>query len=117
LAVFAVIGSVDCSQAETGADRNASPTMPFRMPIEVMPIWIVDRKRVGSRANASAEAASLSPCLALVSRRGLRAVSSATSDMANAPFKRMRLARRRSSMDYSIQPRPSSTSSTKRLPT
>jgi hypothetical protein len=32
---------------EAAPASAASPTMPLRMPIEVMPIWIVDRKRVG----------------------------------------------------------------------
>ena len=115
--MFAVVGcraNVDCSHAEARAEKNASPTMPFRTPIEVMPIWIVDRNRVGSLARRSAAAASASPCFALASRRALRAVSSATSDMAKKPFSRTRLSRIRISMR---QLRPSSTSSTKRLPT
>ena len=31
-----------CSQADSGAEKAASPTMPFRMPIDVMPTWIDD---------------------------------------------------------------------------
>ena len=54
---------VACSHPDTGAERKASPTMPFRMPIDVMPIWMVDRNRVGSRASARADAASRSPML------------------------------------------------------
>jgi len=35
--------------------------MPLRMPIDVMPTWIVDRKRVGSSFSAIAAAAPRSP--------------------------------------------------------
>ena len=118
--MFAVFGAsvkVACSHPDTGAARKASPTMPFRMPMDVMPIWMVDRNRVGSRASARAEAASRSPCFARASSRGLRAVNSATSDMANRPFRTIRLARSRISMEGSVQLRPRRTSRTKRLPT
>ena len=46
-----------------GTARAASPTIPFRMPMDVMPIWMVDKNRVG---------ASSSPPLARRHRRRLR---------------------------------------------
>ena len=44
-----------------GAAKAASPTIPFRTPMEVIPIWMVDKKRVGSSPNLTAAAAPLSP--------------------------------------------------------
>src|SRR5512134_2118226 len=82
-----------CNQDAKGTASTASPKMPFSRPIEVMPIWIVDRKRVGSATRRDAEAASASPSLASAARRGARAVSSATSDMASRPFSMIRLPR------------------------
>ncbi len=38
----------DSSHSPSGAASAASPTMPLSTPIEVMPIWMVERKRVGS---------------------------------------------------------------------
>src|SRR5574338_1128975 len=88
----------DCSHAESRGEKAASPTMPFRSPITVMPIWMVERKRVGSRLNLTAAAASVSPWLASAVSRGMRAVSSATSDMANAPLMMIKPASIRISM-------------------
>ena len=39
---------VECSQRANGAENAASPTIPFRMLIEVMPICTTDRNLVGS---------------------------------------------------------------------
>jgi hypothetical protein len=36
-----------CSHSASGPASAASPTMPLRMAIEVMPTWMVDKKRVG----------------------------------------------------------------------
>ena len=70
----------------SGTANAASPTMPFSTPIEVMPIWIVDRKRVGSAPSRRAAPAARSPASSRTCSRALRAVSSATSDSANRPF-------------------------------
>jgi hypothetical protein len=51
----------DCSQSASGPDNSASPKMPFSKVIEVMPIWMVERKRVGCPARLTAAAASRSP--------------------------------------------------------
>src|SRR3954469_18032264 len=81
----------------TGASA-ASPTMPFRMPIEVMPIWMVERNCVGPSCRRSAACAPASPSAASGCRRPLRAAMSAISDMAKAPFSRIRANRIATSM-------------------
>src|SRR3546814_5860764 len=53
----------------------------------VMPICTVDRKRLGSAANASARLAPLRPAAASAFSRALRAETTASSDIANRPFK------------------------------
>jgi hypothetical protein len=78
------------SQAASGAASAASPTMPLSTPIEVMPIWMVDRKRVGSSPSLTAAAAPLSPSSINFCSRALRAVTRAISDMANRPLRQMR---------------------------
>ena len=45
---------VACSQCANGAENAASPTMPLRMPIEVMPICTTDRNLVGLSCSSSA---------------------------------------------------------------
>ena len=72
----------------SGAARAASPKMPFSTPMEVMPIWMVDRKRVGSSPSFSAAAAArrlhrsfLQPHFA--------GSDQAISDMANTPLSRI----------------------------
>ncbi len=97
LAVLSSRPKLSCSHSAMSWPKNASPMMPFRMPMEVMPIWMVDRKRVGFSASFTAAAARPSPCRAAASRRGLRAVSSATSHIASRPFSRMRQSRMRNS--------------------
>jgi len=74
------------SHAPSGCASAASPTMPLRMPIEVMPIWIVDRNRVGCSLRSTAARAPRSPSSASFCRRALRAETSAISDMANSPL-------------------------------
>ncbi len=51
------------SQTASGSASAASPTMPLSTPIEVMPIWIADRKRVGSSPSRIAQAAAPSPSI------------------------------------------------------
>ena len=51
----------DTNHMAMGAAKAASPTIPFKTPMEVMPIWMVDKKRVGSSPNLTAAAAPLSP--------------------------------------------------------
>src|SRR5215207_5728286 len=55
-----------------------------------MPICTVERKRVGESANFSAARAPLSPASARSLRRALREETSAVSDMAKRPLKRVR---------------------------
>ena len=64
----------------------------------VMPIWIVDRKRVGCSPSSIATAAARSPSAASLARRVRRAVTRAISDIANSPFRTIRLASSRISM-------------------
>ncbi|MNL50138.1 hypothetical protein D3C87_1731270 [compost metagenome] len=80
----------DSSHSARGPAKAASPTIPFRTPIDVMPIWMVERKRVGSSPSFTAAAAPLSPSSISFCSRALRAVTSAISDMANRPLRRMR---------------------------
>src|SRR5258706_7992971 len=81
------------SHFATGSANAASPTMPFRIAIDVMPICTVDRKRVGSWLSSSARAAPWSPSSASFCSRPLREATSAISDIANAPFTRIRKKR------------------------
>src|SRR5262245_61285413 len=72
--------------------------MPFRMPMEVMPIWMVERNCVGASCRRSAACAPASPSSASGCRRPLRAATSAISDMAKAPFSRIRASKIATSM-------------------
>jgi hypothetical protein len=72
--------------------------MPFNTPIDVMPIWIVDRKRVGSSPSFAAAMAARSPSSISFCSRVLRAVTSAISDIANTPLNRIRMTRTAVSM-------------------
>ena len=56
------------------------------MPIKVMPICTVDRKRPGSAARSSATFAPLRPAFSMACRRGRRADTIASSDMAKMPL-------------------------------
>ena len=47
------------SHSANGSANTASPTMPLSTPIDVMPIWIVDRKRVGSSPSLAAAIAAV----------------------------------------------------------
>jgi len=78
------------SQAETGAEKAASPTMPFRMPIDVMPIWTVERNLVGLSCRSIAACAPDSPLSTSTCSRALRLAVNAISDMANTAFNKMR---------------------------
>ena len=63
-----------------------------------MPIWIVDRKRVGSSPSSIATRADASPSSASRASRPRRAVTRAISDIAKAPFSRIRATRRKISI-------------------
>ena len=56
------------------------------IPISVMPICTVERKRPGSEVSSSAATAPLLPLRARFSRRGFRAETTAISDMAKTPL-------------------------------
>ena len=62
---------------------------PVRMPIRVMPIWMVERKRSGFSARRKAVRAGLLPFLASISRRARREEMMAISDMENTPLSKM----------------------------
>src|SRR6476646_5319946 len=93
-------GFTPCASSHfaTGSANAASPTMPFRIAIDVMPICTVDRKRVGSWLSSSARAAPWSPSSASFCSRPLREATSAISDIAKAPFTRIRKKRSAISM-------------------
>lgn len=61
--------------------------------MDVMPIWMVDRNRVGSSPSLAAAMALLSPASMCFCNRALRAVTSAISDIAKMPL--MRISRMR----------------------
>ena len=92
-------GRSSCSQSASASLNAASPTMPFRMPMEVMPTCTVDRKRVGCSISRSAAAAPASPASAIAARRALRLDASAISDMANTPLSTVSSAISRTSMN------------------
>lgn len=74
----------------TSYDSAAPEYRPVRMPIRVIPIWIVERKRSGSSASCNAARAPRLPCFASEARRDLRAEINAISDIENTPFSRIR---------------------------
>jgi hypothetical protein len=86
-----------CIQCASESLKAASPTMPFRTMIDVMPTCTVDRKRVGCSISFSAVAAPRSPSSAMACRRALRLEASPSSDMAKTPFSTVSSAIRRTS--------------------
>ena len=89
---------VCCSQRPNGAEKAASPTMPLRTLIEVMPICTTDSHLVGLSCSAIAWMAPESPDSTITCRRALRLAVSAISDMANSEFRKIRKSRRATSM-------------------
>ena len=78
------------SSQRARSPAKASPEYkPVRIPIRVIPICIVDKKRSGSLARRRAVFAVLLPFLAAVSKRLLRADTMAISDMDKMPFKKI----------------------------
>jgi hypothetical protein len=67
-----------------------SPTIPLSRPIEVMPIWMVERNWVGSSLMRKAAAADFLPFADMAESLARLEVKSATSDMARTPFTRIR---------------------------
>ena len=57
------------------------------IPIRVMPICTVERKRPGSEARSSAVCAPRRPERAIAFSRGLREETTASSDIAKTPFR------------------------------
>ena len=92
------IGKVACSQRANGAEKAASPMMPLRTLIEVMPTCTTERNLVGSSCSAIAWRAPLSPDSTITCRRALRLAVSAISDMANSELRKIRNSRRATSM-------------------
>ena len=91
---------VSCSQRPKGAEKAASPTMPLRTLIEVMPICTTESHLVGLSCSAIACVAPESPASTITCSRALRLAVSAISDMANSEFKKMRKSRRATSMRW-----------------
>ena len=90
--------SVSWSQRANGAEKAASPTMPLRMLIEVMPICTTESHLVGSSCKAIAWAAPESPASTMTCSLALRLAVSAISDMANKAFRKIRNSSRATSM-------------------
>ena len=82
----------------SGPAKAASPTIPLSMPIEVMPIWMVDRNVVGESTSFNAAIAPRSPVSASAASRARRLVASAISDMANSALNEVSKASRRTSI-------------------
>jgi hypothetical protein len=79
-----------CSQIASGLAKMDSPTIPLSRPIEVMPIWMVERNWVGSSLMRKAAAADFLPFADMAESLARLEVKSATSDMARTPFTRIR---------------------------
>ena len=97
-AARAWIANVALSQCANGSENAASPTMPFRMPIDVMPICTTERNLVGLSCRSIAACAPASPASTITCSRALRLAVSAISDMANNAFSRIRKTSRATSM-------------------
>jgi hypothetical protein len=72
--------------------------MPFRRPIEVIPICTTESHFVGLSCSASAWLAPESPASTITCRRALRLAVSAVSDIANKALRKTRNSRRATSM-------------------
>jgi len=70
--------------------KAAPPKAPEMTPMSVIPIWTVERNRLGSSASSSAAFAPASPPSARVWSRWRRAETTANSDMEKRPLARMR---------------------------
>src|SRR5437879_4538847 len=84
-----------CDVASSGTDCKATrifsaivapPNAPAVTPIKVMPIWTVERKRLGDRTSSSTVRARSSPSSARCLSRALRAETTAISVMAKGPL-------------------------------
>jgi hypothetical protein len=84
------IGNCAISHTASGSAKAASPTMPLRKPIDVMPICTVDRNLVGRSCRSIAVCAPCSPASSMTCSLALRLAESAISDMAKAPLSRIR---------------------------
>jgi hypothetical protein len=62
------------------------PKAPLKIPIKVMPIWVVDKKLLGELISLKAALALAFPSFAHWSNRTLRAEIIASSDMAKIPL-------------------------------
>ena len=74
------------SHPANGAEIAFSPTAPLKIPIEVIPTWIVDKKRDGERYSSSAFFAPELPSSERLCKRTFLDETSAISDMAKTPF-------------------------------
>ena len=73
-----------------GAAKDSPEYKPVRIPIKVIPICMVDKKRSGSLDKFNAVLAARLPFLASASRRDLRAETNAISDIDKTPFIKIR---------------------------
>src|SRR5829696_6663169 len=72
------------------------------MPMQVMPTWTLDRKRVGSDESVSACLAPALPVSAICSRRARLDPTIAISDIAKMPFRKMRIRRSETSVSMHL---------------
>lgn len=68
----------------------APENKPVRIPMSVMPIYTVDKNRVGSSCSTLATSAPLLPFFRSISRRAFLDETKAISDIENMPFKSIR---------------------------
>jgi hypothetical protein len=64
--------------------------MPLSTPIEVIPIWTVDKNRVGWPINSKAARAPAAPASSMATKRALRLEDKAISAMAKPPLRRVK---------------------------
>src|SRR5512145_492202 len=83
----------------SGAARVRPPYRPVKIVIRVMPIWIADRSVVGSSIRAIADFAPVRPCSAAACSRERLAETSAISDSAKKPLRRMSRRMTRTSLE------------------
>ena len=71
----------------TGSPSRAPEKAPARIPISVIPVWTVDRKRPGSAARSSAHLAPLLPDLTIAFKRASRDETIASSLIDKTPLR------------------------------
>ena len=99
-------GAIQGSAAKLSSRRCATvapPIAPVRIPMTVIPNWIVERKCPCSFASARAALAPDRPSSTHCCRRLLRAETTDISDIAKTPLRRISRSRMRSSMASAVR--------------